>query len=280
VPVAGHGILAVQSWQRLRNREHRAFAALMVARYKAPMRATSIDPDEIARFERLASTWWDERGPMRALHAMNPTRLSWIRDEAAAHFGRDPRGRRLLERLEVLDIGCGGGLLSEPLARLGATVTGIDPAAENIGVARRHAEAVGLAIGYESTSLEEVAEAGRSFDLVFAMEVVEHVADVPAFMEACASVLRPGGLLLMSTLNRTLRSFALAIVGAEYVLRWLPRGTHDWDKFITPDELAGEMRYAGLAPSRARGLFFDPLRFAWILSRDTAVNYVLAAAKP
>jgi 2-polyprenyl-6-hydroxyphenyl methylase/3-demethylubiquinone-9 3-methyltransferase len=241
---------------------------------------SSIDPDEIARFDRLASTWWDERGPMRALHAMNPARLSWIRDEAVAHFRRDPGETRILEGLTALDIGCGGGLLSEPLARLGAKVTGIDPAAENIGVATRHAEDCGLAIDYRASTVEALAASGASFDLVFAMEVVEHVADIASFMASCARLLRPGGLMLMSTLNRTLRSFALAIVGAEYVLRWLPRGTHSFDKFVTPEELAEAMREVGLRPLRAKGLFFDPLRFEWRLSRDTAVNYVLAAKKP
>jgi len=243
------------------------------------MPATSIDPDEIARFDRLAWTWWDERGPMRALHAMNPARLSWIRDEVVRQLHRDPKETRILAGLDALDIGCGGGLLSEPLARLGAKVTGIDPAAENIGVAKRHAEASGLAIEYQASTLEETVAAGASFDLVFAMEVIEHVADLPSFMRDCARALRPGGMLLMSTLNRTLRSFALAIVGAEYVLRWLPRGTHSWDKFVTPGELAEEMREAGLRPLRPKGLFFDPLHFEWRLSRDTAVNYVLSAVR-
>jgi 2-polyprenyl-6-hydroxyphenyl methylase/3-demethylubiquinone-9 3-methyltransferase len=241
------------------------------------MRPASIDPDEIERFERLASTWWEPEGPMRALHAMNPARLAWIRDEVVAHFGRDRRETRILSGLSALDIGCGGGLLSEPLMRLGATVTGVDPAAENIAVAKQHAADTGLAIDYRAETVEEVADRGESFDLVFAMEVVEHVADVPSFMQSCAQVLRPGGLLLMSTLNRSLRSFALAIVGAEYLLRWLPRGTHDWEKFLTPRELADEMEDAGLVPLRPKGLFFDPLRFEWRLSRDTAVNYVLAA---
>jgi 2-polyprenyl-6-hydroxyphenyl methylase/3-demethylubiquinone-9 3-methyltransferase len=244
------------------------------------MHAASIDPKEVARFERLASTWWRPDGPMRALHAMNPARLAWIRDEAVSHFRRDPAETRVLAGLTALDIGCGGGLLSEPLARLGAKVTGIDPAAENIGVAKAHARDGGLAIDYRAQTVEELAEAGERFDLVFAMEVVEHVADIAAFMSACAKALRPGGLLLMSTLNRTLRSFALAIIGAEYVLRWLPRGTHSWDKFVTPDELAFEMREAGLRPREARGLFFDPLHFEWHLSRDKAVNYVLSARKP
>jgi len=243
------------------------------------MPASSIDSAEIQRFERMASTWWEPRGPMRALHAMNPARLGWIRGEAERHFGRDPRQTRVLAGLRALDIGCGGGLLSEPLARLGAAVTGIDPARQNVAVARRHAERAGLSIDYRAATVEATAAAGESFDLVFAMEVIEHVADVPAFLSASAGVLKPGGLLLMSTLNRTLRSFGLAIVGAEYLLRWLPRGTHSWDKFLTPDELSSGMERAGLEALRAKGLVFDPLRWEWRLSRDTAVNYVLAARK-
>ncbi|MBV9516904.1 MAG: bifunctional 2-polyprenyl-6-hydroxyphenol methylase/3-demethylubiquinol 3-O-methyltransferase UbiG [Hyphomicrobiales bacterium] len=254
------------------------------------MRAPSIDPTEVERFDRLASTWWDQEGPMRALHAMNPVRLSWIRREASSHFGLDPSARRLFAGQTVLDIGCGGGILCEPLARLGAKVTGIDPASENIEVAKAHyAKAYyakahgahsGLAIDYRNATVEDLAEKNESFDIALAMEVVEHVADISAFMAACERVLKPGGILLMSTLNRTLRSFALAIVGAEYVLGWLPRGTHDWEKFLTPDELASKARRAGLAPGKAEGLFFDPLRWQWRLSRDTAVNYVLSARKP
>lgn len=243
------------------------------------MRAPSIDPAEIERFERLACTWWDQEGPMRALHAMNPARLTWIRREALSHFDRDPRERRALAGHTVLDIGCGGGLLCEPLTRLGGNVTGVDPAGENIVVAKNHAEGAGLSIDYRAATVEDIVGKGESFDIVLAMEVVEHVADVPAFIGACERVLKPGGLLLMSTLNRTLRSFALAIVGAEYVLRWLPRGTHDWEKFLTPEELAREMRGAGLEAREAEGLLFDPLRWEWRLSSDTAVNYVLSARK-
>ena len=244
------------------------------------MRASSFNPAEIERFERLASTWWDPEGPMRALHAMNPARLSWIRREASRHFGLDPSERRIFAGHGVLDIGCGGGLLCEPLARLGAKVAGIDPAGENIRVANAHAERLGLAIDYRASTVEDLVAKGESFDIVLAMEVVEHVADVSAFIGACERVLKPGGLLLMSTLNRTLRSFALAIVGAEYVLRWLPRGTHDWAKFLTPEELARQMRRAGLKPGKAEGLLFDPLRWEWRSSRDTAVNYLLLARKP
>jgi 2-polyprenyl-6-hydroxyphenyl methylase / 3-demethylubiquinone-9 3-methyltransferase len=241
---------------------------------------SSVDPGEVQRFDRLAATWWDEEGPMRALHAMNPARLRWIRDEVAAHFGRERKERRLLYGLTAIDIGCGGGLLAEPLARLGAAVSGIDPAAENIAVARRHAERSGLAIDYRVTTVEEVMSSAERFDLVFALEVVEHVADVAAFIDACAQVTKPGGLVLLSTLNRTLRAFTLAVIGAEYVLRWLPRGTHRWEKFVTPDELLTQAEAAGLEPREAQGLVFDPLLWDWRLSRDTAVNYVLAAAKP
>jgi 2-polyprenyl-6-hydroxyphenyl methylase / 3-demethylubiquinone-9 3-methyltransferase len=210
---------------------------------------------------------------------MNPARLAWIRREAARHFGLDPSERRIFAGHNVLDIGCGGGLLCEPLARLGAKVTGIDPAGENIEIAKAHGDRAGLAIDYRRATVEDLARQGEIFDVVLAMEVVEHVADVPAFLAACERVLKPGGVLLMSTLNRTLRSFALAIVGAEYVLSWLPRGTHDWEKFLTPEELASELRRARLVPRKAEGLFFDPLRWEWRLSHDTAVNYVVSARK-
>ncbi|MBV9567398.1 MAG: bifunctional 2-polyprenyl-6-hydroxyphenol methylase/3-demethylubiquinol 3-O-methyltransferase UbiG [Hyphomicrobiales bacterium] len=244
------------------------------------MRAPSIDPAEVKRFDRLAATWWEQEGPMRALHAMNPARLSWIRRETSSHFGRDPSTRRVLAGQTVLDIGCGGGILCEPLARLGATVTGIDPASENIEVAKAHGARSGLSIEYRNATVEDLAAKNESFDIALAMEVVEHVADIPSFLAACEQVLKPGGILLLSTLNRTLRSFALAIVGAEYVLRWLPRGTHDWEKFLTPEELVSKTRRAGLVPGKAEGLIFDPLRWEWRLSRDTAVNYVLSAHKP
>jgi 2-polyprenyl-6-hydroxyphenyl methylase/3-demethylubiquinone-9 3-methyltransferase len=248
--------------------------------YKTPMRAPSVDEAEVERFDRLATTWWNQEGPMRALHAMNPARLGWIRREASRHFGLDPSGRRLLAGRRVLDIGCGGGLLCEPLTRLGGNVTGVDPAGENIEVAKAHAERSGLSIDYRKATVEELVAQGESFEIVLAMEVVEHVANVSAFLAACERVLKPGGILLMSTLNRTLRSFVLAIVGAEYVLGWLPRGTHDWEKFLTPEELTSKTRRAGLVPRRAEGLLFDPLRWDWRLSSDTAVNYVLSSRKP
>ncbi len=211
---------------------------------------STIDPDEVARFDRLAREWWDPNGPMRPLHRLNPLRLQYVRDEACRRFGRDWRQARPLEGLAALDVGCGGGLLSEPLARLGATVVGLDPAPTNIAVARRHAERSDLAIDYREEEVEDVARRGERFDLVLAMEVVEHVADVPAFVGACCRAVKPGGLLVMSTLNRTLRAYALAIVGAEYILGWLPRGTHRWEKFVTPDELADAVEAA--RPERRR----------------------------
>ena len=239
----------------------------------------SVDPDEVKRFDRLAATWWDDEGPMRALHAMNPARLRWIMDEVAAHFGRDRGERQLLDGLAALDIGCGGGLLSEPLARLGAAVTGIDPAKQNIAVARGHGESSGFALDYRVASLDDVATTGEAFDLVFAMEVVEHVPDVAAFIDACARVTKPGGLVLLSTLNRTLRAFTLAIVGAEYVLGWLPRGTHRWDKFVTPTELETAFEAAELQVIGERGVVYNPFADRWQLSSDMDVNYMLVAAK-
>ena len=240
----------------------------------------TIDRAEVDRFDRLARDWWDPNGPMRALHRINPLRLAFIRDEVCGHVGRDPKQPFWLSGLSVLDVGCGAGLLSEPMARLGGAVTALDPATRNIEVARRHAEESGLAIDYRTETVEAVASAGKTFDVVVAMEVVEHVTDVEAFIRACATTVAPGGLLLLATINRTLRSFALAIVGAEYVLRWLPKGTHDWEKFVTPDELRDAVERAGLTGFRTRGMVFNPLERDWALSRDTAVNYLAVAHRP
>jgi 2-polyprenyl-6-hydroxyphenyl methylase / 3-demethylubiquinone-9 3-methyltransferase len=239
----------------------------------------SVDPAEVARFDRLARQWWDPKGPMRALHRLNPVRLRYIRDQACRRFGRDERAARPLEGLSALDVGCGAGLLSEPLARLGAAVAGLDPAPANVAAARRHAERAGLAIEYREEGIEAVAERGEKFDIVLAMEVVEHVADMPAFVSACCGAVKPGGLLVMATINRTLRAYALAIVGAEYVLGWLPKGTHRWEKFVTPDELRAAVRAAGLSVAHIPGVVYDPLRDTWKLSRDTAVNYMLLAER-
>lgn len=241
--------------------------------------SANLDPEEVARFERLARDWWNPAGPMRPLHRLNPVRLSYIRDETCRRFGRDLRAPQPLEGLSVLDVGCGGGLLSEPLARLGASVTGLDPAPTNIAVARLHAERAGLAIDYRGEAVEAVRDRGERFDVVLAMEVVEHVPDATAFVSACGGVVKPGGLLVMATINRTLRAFALAIVGAEYVLGWLPKGTHQWDKFVTPEELTDATEAAGLAVIEARGAVYNPLTDQWTLSRDTAVNYMLAARR-
>ena len=239
----------------------------------------TIDPAEVARFEKIAETWWDPNGSMKVLHKFNPVRLGYIRDEACRRFGRDPRSARSLEGLTILDVGCGGGVLSEPLARLGAEVTGLDPAPTNISVARLHAERAGVPLDFRNETVEAVVARGETFDMVLAMEVVEHVADVQAFVNACAQAVRPGGVLVMATLNRTLRSFASAIVGAEYILGWLPRGTHEWDKFVTPDELSQALGKAGFGVNDLTGVGYNPLRDSWSLTRDLAVNYMLLASR-
>ena len=242
--------------------------------------SSTVDAGEVARFDALAAQWWDPNGPMGALHRINPLRLRFIRDEACRHFARDGTAPFPFDGLTLLDIGCGAGLLSEPMARIGAEVTGLDPAGANIAAAGRHAEESGLDIAYRQDTVEALAASGERFDLVLAMEVVEHVRDMPAFLRAASAVMKPGGLLIVSTLNRTLRSFALAIVGAEYVLRWVPRGTHDWDKFVTPGELRAGLAQAGLGQTRMRGMVYSPLAREWSLSTDTAVNYFAAAVKP
>jgi 2-polyprenyl-6-hydroxyphenyl methylase/3-demethylubiquinone-9 3-methyltransferase len=243
-------------------------------------RRSTLLSGEVDKFDRLARDWWDPAGPMRPLHRINPVRLAYLREEVCRHFRRGERATFPLEGLDVLDVGCGAGLLTEPLARLGGSVTGLDPAPGMIEAARRHAEEGGLAIAYRADTIETLVAEGALYDLVVAMEVVEHVADVPSFVRSCGTVLKPGGLLLLATINRTLRAFALAIVGAEYVLRWLPRGTHDWEKFVTPFELREAAQAAGLAGFRTRGMVFHPLDDAWRLSRDNAVNYLARAEKP
>lgn len=240
----------------------------------------NLDPAEVARFQALAKAWWDPTGKFRPLHQIGPTRLTFVRDALTRHFDREAGGLRPLKDLALLDVGCGGGLMSEPLARLGARVTGIDPGERNIAIARGHAEPQGLAIDYRTATVEQLVAAGEQFDAVISLEVVEHVPDVGAFVKACADLVRPGGLLILSTINRTVKSYALAIVAAEYVLGWLPRGTHQWDRFVTPDELAAHVANAGLADARFRGFVYSPLRDEWSLSDDTDVNYLLSAAKP
>jgi 2-polyprenyl-6-hydroxyphenyl methylase / 3-demethylubiquinone-9 3-methyltransferase len=244
----------------------------------APAGAT-VDAVEVDRFSRLAGEWWDARGKMAVLHRFNPVRLAYIRDAACRHFGRNASHPPCLGGLRILDIGCGGGLLCEPLARLGANIVGADPASDNIKAAQLHAGQGGLAVDYRVTTAEALAEAGERFDVVLAMEVVEHVADVPLFLRSCAGMTKPGGLMIAATLNRTLKSFALAIVGAEYVLGWLPRGTHRWDRFLRPHELAEAMSRAGLTVTGETGVFFNPLTSQWRLSSDMDVNYMLTAEK-
>ncbi len=241
----------------------------------------TIDPAEIAKFEAMADEWWDPAGKFRPLHMLNPCRLDYITRQIAGEFGRDLAAPRPFEGLRVLDIGCGGGLLAEPMARLGADVVGADAAEGNIHVARIHAAREGLAIDYRATTAEALAEAGEAFDVVLNMEVVEHVSDPPAYLAACHRLVRPGGIMVISTLNRTMKSFAAAIVGAEYVMRWLPRGTHDWRRFITPEELAALLGEAGFEVVDRTGFVFNPLGWSWSLSeRDLSVNYAMTARHP
>jgi 2-polyprenyl-6-hydroxyphenyl methylase/3-demethylubiquinone-9 3-methyltransferase len=247
-----------------------------------PHGTATLDPAEIERFARAAAEWWDTGGKFRTLHQIGPARMTFLRDRLLQHFGRPPGDRpagKPLAGLSILDIGCGGGLVCEPLARLGADVTGIDPALESIEAARRHAEAQGLAIAYRIARVEDLAAEGRAFDAVSCLEVVEHVPDVGAFLKTCASLVRPGGLMLLSTINRTAKAYLLAILGAEYVLRWLPVGTHQWERFVTPGELAGHLRAAGLGAPIYRGLVYSPLADTWSLSDDIDVNYFASAPK-
>ncbi len=240
----------------------------------------SVDPGEIGRFAAMAAEWWDPNGKFRPLHKLNPARLTYIRDQIAAHHGRDVRQPRPLQGLRLLDIGCGGGLIAEPMARLGATVVGVDAGAANIGVASLHASESGLAIDYRCDTAEAMAAAGEQFDVVLNLEVVEHVADLDGFVAACGTLLKPGGIMIVSTLNRTLKAYALSIIGAEYILGWLPRGTHDWRKFVKPHELARALRGAGLELRDLTGMSYSPLSDGWRLGSDTDVNYLQTAVKP
>lgn len=239
----------------------------------------TLDRDEVARFGRLAAEWWDEKGPFRPLHQINPTRLTYVRDRLCTHFGRDPKAPPSLTGLTALDIGCGGGLVAEPLTRLGAEVTGIDPAPETIEAAKSHAAGALLDITYRAATAEQLADEGQSFDAVLLLEVVEHVPDVPAFLQRIAPLVKPGGVVILSTLNRTLKAYALAIVGAEFVLRWVPVGTHQWERFVRPEELAAALSGAGLALTDTTGMVYDPLADAWSLSGDTDVNYFATASR-
>jgi 2-polyprenyl-6-hydroxyphenyl methylase / 3-demethylubiquinone-9 3-methyltransferase len=251
----------------------------MVRMVSPKSHASSVDSAEVERFSRMAADWWDARGPMAPLHKLNPVRLGYIRDKAAARFGRDPKKLDCLKGLRMLDVGCGAGILSEPLARLGAQMVGADPAEENIAAAQAHALESGIAIDYRATTAEDLAAANERFDVVLAMEVVEHVTDMKAFVATCATMVKPGGLMIAATLNRTLKSFALAIVGAEYVLRWLPRGTHQWDKFVTPNELELAFERGGLQVTGERGVIYNPFADRWQLSSDMDVNYMLVGER-
>lgn len=244
----------------------------------AEARAT-VDPEEIERFAAMSEEWWKPRGQFAPLHRMNPVRLAWIKEVACRRFGRDVRDTLAFRALRVLDIGCGGGLLSEPLARLGATVTGIDPSETTIGIARHHAERSGVGIDYRATTAEALAAAGERFDVVLAMEVVEHVADVAAFISACGALVAPRGLFVASTINRTPKAHLLAIVAAESVLRWLPRGTHSYDKLVRPEELEAACGAAGLSLFDTTGVVYEPLRDGFRLSDDRDVNYMIAAVR-
>lgn len=246
----------------------------------SPTGASTVDRAEVARFSALAAEWWDAGGKMGVLHKFNPVRLAYIKEAACRKFDRDGKRLDCLSGLRVLDIGCGGGLLSEPLARLGAEVVGADPSLANIEAARLHAAEAGLTVDYRVSTAEALADAGERFQVVLAMEVVEHVADMPLFVKRCAEMINPGGLLIAATLNRTLKSFALAIVGAEYVLGWLPRGTHRWDKFVTPNELEAAMERHGLRASDETGVIYNLFADSWRLSTDMDVNYMLTAEKP
>jgi 2-polyprenyl-6-hydroxyphenyl methylase/3-demethylubiquinone-9 3-methyltransferase len=240
---------------------------------------STIDAAEVAKFSALAAQWWDPAGKFAPLHRFNPVRLAFIRQAAASHIGGDDRSLRPFEGLSLLDIGCGGGLVCEPMARLGFAVTGADASEKNIGTARAHAAQSGLDIAYRAATAETLVAEGLTFDLVLNLEVVEHVADVAAYLAACARLVKPGGLTIVATLNRTLKSLALAKIGAEYVLNWLPRGTHDWNRFLPPAELKAMLEEAGLTVLKTQGVSFEPLAWDWKLSPDVDVNYMVVAQR-
>lgn len=240
---------------------------------------TTIDPEEIARFSAMAAEWWDPSGKFAPLHRFNPVRLAYLREKLCGKFDRDPRSMRALDGLRVLDVGCGGGLISEPLARMGAEVTGIDASDRNIGTARAHAAQSGVPVDYRCTTAEELLAAGETFDAVLSLEVVEHVSDPDLFLDTCCGLVSPGGALTLATLNRTPKAFLLGIVGAEYVLRWLPRRTHSWKKFLRPSELVRAVRRNGLAVSDISGISYDLLSGDWRRTGDVSVNYMMFAEK-
>jgi len=241
---------------------------------------TTIDQVEVDRFSAMAAEWWDPAGKFRPLHKFNPVRLTYIRDLVSAQFGRDPKAHRPLEGLRILDIGCGGGLLSEPMARMGANVLGADASEKNIGIAKAHAAGSGVPVDYRAVTAEALAEAGETFDVVLNMEVVEHVSDVEFFLTTCASMVRPGGMTFVATINRTMKAAALAIFAAENVLRWLPRGTHQYEKLVRPEEIEKPLTASGLTVTDRTGVFFNPLLNQWNLSKDMDVNYMMVARRP
>ena len=236
--------------------------------------------EELNHFSRLATEWWDPDGVFKSLHEINPLRMTYIRDQICRHFDRDNSNLRSLNRLSVLDVGCGGGLICEPLARLGANVTGIDAVGENIELAKCHAFQMGLNISYQNMLPEELIGRKKQYDILINMEVIEHVADAKAFIITCSELLKPGGLMVCATLNRTIKSFALAKIMAEYVLSWVPSGTHDWRKFVKPSELCKYLRVCGLVVNDLTGLWFDPFRVCWNFSQNLDVNYFISAEKP
>lgn len=239
----------------------------------------SVDPAEVEKFSALAAEWWNPNGKFAILHKFNPLRLGYIREQVTARFARDPFSSRPYAGLDFLDIGCGGGLLSEPVARLGARVTGVDPSEKNIKTAIVHAEEQALAIDYRVASAEDLAAEGHRFDVILNMEVIEHVNEPAQFIRTCASMLKPGGLMFVATINRTFKSFGLAIIAAEYVLGWVPRGTHQWENFIAPEELNAHLTTAGLRPIETVGVIYNLLTGAWQRSRDTDVNYMILATR-
>lgn len=244
------------------------------------MTATTISDDEVARFSAMADEWWDPAGKFKPLHKFNPVRLAYIRNQVIAHFGLDETARQPFDGLKFLDIGCGGGLLCEPMARLGADIMGADASEKNIKIAATHAQKSGLDIDYLATTSENLAASGTQFDVVLNMEVIEHVADVPLYMKSCAALVKPGGLMFVATINRTAKAFALAIVGAEYVLSWMPKGTHTYNKFLTPDEIKTQLTRNGMVVKDKTGVTYSPLQNQWRKSRDMSVNYMLLGEKP
>jgi 2-polyprenyl-6-hydroxyphenyl methylase/3-demethylubiquinone-9 3-methyltransferase len=240
---------------------------------------TTIDPNEVEKFSSMAYAWWDESGKFRPLHQINPLRIAYIKSKVIQHFKLNEQQDKVFSGLKLIDIGCGGGLLSEPMCRLGAKVTAIDAAEKNIKIASLHSQKMSLDIDYQATSIEEMAKTGAQYDIVLNMEVIEHVANVNVFMHACAKVLKPGGIMFIATLNRTIKSYLLAIVGAEYILNWLPRGTHSWEKFLRPSEIASMLRQNDLQLKELKGMEYSLLKGHWYLTDNIDVNYLMEVSK-